>query len=105
MSLAIALLTVGLTSVAASPPLDNRHAAKNCTAQELVAVGFAPADLKRLDQLPPAYHHLAVIRSVGGCFVATIKYQGQTYWSPTPPGPHGVQPLSPPTIQRGPLMR
>jgi hypothetical protein len=101
MSLAVVLLTAGLTSIAASPPLDNRHAARNCSSEELVAAGFAPADLKRLDELPPAYHHLAVIRSVGGCFVATIKVEGRVYWSPLPRSLGGrLQPL-----EKGPAVR
>jgi hypothetical protein len=50
----------------------------------LERAGFAPADMKRLDQLPPAAHHLAVLRNVGGCPVATIKFQGRIYWVPLP---------------------
>ena len=82
MSLAVALFATALAAVPL--PRIGPPPAKACTAEELQRVGFAPADFKRLDELPRAYQHLAVIRSVGGCLVATVRFQGRNYWAPIP---------------------
>jgi hypothetical protein len=89
MSIAAALLTAALATVPL--PRLGPPPAKACTAEELLQVGFAPADFKRLDELPRAYTHLAVIRSVGGCFVATIRYGGRNYWAPIPQTPGAMR--------------
>ena len=88
MSVAIALLSI--TLAAAPLPRLGPPPPKACTAEELQREGFAPADFKRLDELPRAYHHLAVIRSVGGCLVATVRFQGRTYWAPIPQTPGAI---------------
>ena len=90
MSVAVALLSITLT--AAPLPRVGPPTARACTAEELQQAGFAPADFKRLDELPRAHHHLAVVRSVGGCLVATVRFQGRTYWAPIPQTP-GLVPL------------
>ena len=103
MLLVVATLVASLTAAAIPAPktLPGQGLPKACTAEELSRAGYLPADLKRLDELPPAYQHLAVIRSVGGCAVATIRYGGQTYWQPIPPLLNGgVHPLD-----RSPLAR
>ena len=120
MSLAVALLSSGviaaippppsfplpsqLTRVAPpatrAPPRDIfRPGQKACDPTALLQAGFAPAQLRRLDQLPPAYHHLAVERTVAGCSIATVKIGSAVYWVPLNPQPgREVEPLSPPGV-------
>lgn len=96
--LAVALLTAGLTSAA----LPSQTAAerfrpppRTCDAAALQqAAERSPAQLKRLDEMPPAAMHLAVIRKVAGCEIATIRFEGRDYWVPfSPPAGAGLQPL------------
>jgi hypothetical protein len=59
------------------------------------------AKFKRLDQLPWGLIEHAVLRSVGGCPVREVVYQGQTYWVQTPQAfveradPMGLRPQRP----------
>jgi hypothetical protein len=102
MSLAVALLIAGLSTAALGPPPDNRNLVwrdrpgSACDPAALVQAGFAPARLRRLEDLPPAYHHLAVARTVAGCSIATVKIAGEVYWVPLNPQPRReIEPLTP----------
>jgi hypothetical protein len=79
----IAVLASLLLSTAATP--DAAPAA--CSPDKLVQTGFAPGQLKRLEDLPPGLVTLTVMRTVGGCNVREIRYDGVTYYIPA--GPQG----------------
>lgn len=97
--LAVALLTAGLTTAAlpAQTAVERfRPPPNGCDPAALQqAAERSPAQLKRLDEMPPAAMHLAVIRKVAGCEVATIRLEGRDVWVPlNPPPSAGLQPLS-----------
>ena len=63
---------------------------KSCQAlAEKTAQGGHGPMLKRLDQLPPSLAEHAVLRTIQGCPVREVVYEGRTVW---------IQP-SAPTIQ------
>ncbi len=72
--------TIGLQP----PKACNRQEAQKVSDQRGVA-------FKRLDELPWAVLEHAVLRSVGGCPVREVVYQGRTYW---------VEPAAPSTNER-----
>jgi len=63
-----------------------------CSPAELQRAGIGPGQVKRLDELPPALHQMAVLRTIGGCSVLTVKVGAQTYFLPAP---DRNQPLTP----------
>ena len=72
---------------------------KACNRQEAQRVSDQRGtEFKRLDQLPQGLLEHAVLRSISGCPVREVVYQGRTYWvEPAPPstvdGPAQIQPL------------
>jgi hypothetical protein len=80
--LALSLITLAGPALAAEPATVPAHAA--CPAAATTPTAGGPAPLKRLDQLPQAHLELAVLRTIGGCGVATVKEGGRTYYVPTP---------------------
>jgi len=64
-----------------------------CTPADLQRAGVAPGQFKRLDELPPALHQLAVLRIVGGCSVLTVRVGAQTYYLPSQDRAPPVMPL------------
>ena len=82
-----------------SPALDRDRLGESCqTLAQKTADRFG-ARFKRLDQLPWGLVEHAVLRSVGGCPVREVVYQGQTYWIQPQPvvGLERVAPVSPRT--------
>lgn len=53
---------------------------KSCAALETKTVAPDGVPFKRLDQLPPGVLEHAVMRTVGGCPVREIRYEGRTYY-------------------------
>jgi hypothetical protein len=63
-----------------NPLLDQHRSQEACTRMIQQTADDGRAKLKRLDQLPWGLIEHAVLRSVGGCPVREVVYQGQTYW-------------------------
>jgi hypothetical protein len=91
-----ALIAAALTALAApaSAGLDNaavrpadlladlQKSQEACAHISQKTVDQHGAKLRRLDQLPWGLIEHAVLRSVGGCPVREVVYQGQVYWVP-----------------------
>ena len=83
------------------PALARQTASVACKALSQETVYKGSGQFKRLDQLPPAVLEHAVLRSVEGCPVREIVYQGQTYFvqpsvptiEPAAPRPYRDQPF------------
>ena len=84
MIAALALIATAVATPAQATREPSAPPRPACTSAELQRTGVGPAQLKRLDELPPAQEHLLVMRQIGGCEVATIKQDGATYYVPIP---------------------
>jgi hypothetical protein len=100
------LAALALITTLASPAQATREPSAPpkpaCTGADLQRAGVGPAQLKRLDELPPAQEHLLVMRKIGGCDVATIKQDGVTYYVPISPRLEQRIPASRPAPDRAP---
>jgi hypothetical protein len=85
MLAALALITVALSTPAQATRQPSAPPTPACSTADLQRAGVGPAQLKRLDELPPAQEHLLVMRKIGGCEVATIRQNGVTYYVPVSP--------------------
>ena len=76
--------------------------AMQCQVRVQKATHDGSVQFKRLDELPWGLVEHAVLRSVGGCPVREVVYQGQVYWvEPAVPGVTGrVEPLIGQRLQR-----
>ena len=86
-SLAVALIALAgpaaAQQAAAQPPAIAPSAA--CSAAASVpAKETAPPPIRRLDQLPPGRLELAVLRTIGGCNVASVKQGDRIIYLPAP---------------------
>jgi hypothetical protein len=86
------------------PGLDRSSISSPCLGLTQKTADARGAKFKRLDQLPWGLVEHAVLRSVGGCPVREVVYQGQVYWvEPASPGRFDrVQPL---TLQAAPTQK
>ena len=85
------VLFAAAAAAAASPP----PAATPCSAASLGQAGASPAQPKRLDQLPSAALHLAVIREINGCYLSTVVANRTTRYVPLPGRDSAVPPKAP----------
>jgi hypothetical protein len=70
-------------------------AARACQAlEQKTAQDGAGAQFRRLDQLPPGLLEHAVLRTIAGCPVREVRYQGRTYY--LQPSIPRMEPLGPP---------
>ena len=72
------VLFAAAAAAASAPP------ATPCSGANVVQAGAAPAQFKRLDQLPRAQLHLAVMRQLGGCYVTTVVAGRTIHYVPLP---------------------
>ncbi len=72
-------------------PLPLPTPAEACAALTAKTSGPGGGVFKRLDELPPGVVEHAVLRSVNGCPVREIRFQGKTYYV-GPSIPKGVAP-------------
>ena len=72
---AVFLMLAAICSIAA----DACSAAASVPAKET-----APPPIRRLDQLPPGRLELAVLRTIGGCNVASVKQGDRIIYLPAP---------------------
>lgn len=77
------------------PGLDGARIPASCRVLTQKTADSRGAKFKRLDELPWGLIEHAVLRSVAGCPVREVIYQGQVYWvEPASPGRiEQVQPL------------
>ncbi|HTK36819.1 MAG TPA: hypothetical protein VL358_16230 [Caulobacteraceae bacterium] len=80
--LVLSLIAFAAPALAAEPATTTAQAA--CPAAAPTPTAGGPAPLRRLGQLPWGRVELAVLRTIGGCGVATVKEGGRTYYVPTP---------------------
>lgn len=65
-----------------NPLLGLQRTQEACTRLTEKTAYETGAQFKRLDELPWGLLEHAVLRSVGGCPVREVVYQGRTYWVP-----------------------
>ncbi len=68
------------------PNLDRNGIPGSCRTLTQKTADSMGAKFKRLDELPWGLIEHAVLRSVGGCPVREVVYQGQTFWVEAPQG-------------------
>jgi hypothetical protein len=84
-SYALTVLLLALAGpVAAAETGASASSQAACPTAAATQTKGGPAPFRRLGQLPPARLELAVLRSIGGCPVASVKVGRSVFYVPTP---------------------